>query len=51
MDTVRGRLDRGKVGVTVLDPVSTEGMTLDKDLDALTNDVREKMLKVFQQDS
>ena len=51
LDTVRGRLDRGKVGVTVLDPVSTEGMTLDKDLDALTNDVREKMLKVFQQDS
>ena len=51
LDTVRGRLDRGKVGVTVLDPVTTEGMTLDKDLDALTNDVREKMLEVFQQDS
>ena len=51
LDTVRGRLDRGRVGVTVLDPVSTEGMTLDKDLDALANDVRARMLKVFQQDS
>ena len=37
LDTVRGRLDRGEVSVTVLDPVSTEGMTLDKDLDALTD--------------
>ena len=51
LDTVRGRLDRGEVSVTVLDPVSTEGMTLDKDLDALTDDVRQRMLKVFQQDS
>ena len=48
---MRGRLDRGEVSVTVLDPVSTEGMTLDKDLDALTDDVRQRMLKVFQQDS
>ena len=48
---MRGRLDRGKVCVTILDPVSTEGMTLDNDLDALTNDVRQKMLKVFQEDS
>jgi len=50
LDTVRGRLDRGVVSVTVLDPVSTEGMTLDKDLDALTNDVRQRMLTVFQQE-
>jgi len=51
LDTVRGRLDRGKVEVTVLDPVSTEGMSLAKDLDTLTQDVRKRMLKVFQQDS
>jgi hypothetical protein len=39
------------VDVTVLDPVSTEGMNLEGDLEKLTDDVRDRMLKTYKEES
>jgi len=47
MDEKKFIFDRGNVTITILEPIQTEGLTLEN-VDDLLNQIRAQMLQVYQ---